>query len=233
MMNAIPPSLPVPFLSLPLSSSLFFSIPHYPPPNSFPLFFVSHSFPFSLLVFSRSLAEDVVTISVKDCGAGLSAEDLGRLFQEGVQINPNKLQVLHIGKTAKVIISRANHTYTNHTYTIISYKLYLYKQHQNNCRMAVGAGLVCSSRKASSNFTMPPFGQKAKAKAKVMTSTYLVIAIAYNPSTNPSSIPRSHILPYSTDPPSPPTHPLSLSTAGNTYPLSRHYLLYRIASVSS
>ena len=36
---------------------------------------------------------EVVTISVKDCGAGLSHENLGRLFQEGVQINPNKLQV--------------------------------------------------------------------------------------------------------------------------------------------
>ena len=114
MMNAIPPSLPVPFLSLPLSSSLFFSIPHYPPPNSFPLFFVSHSFPFSLLVFSRSLAEDVVTISVKDCGAGLSPEDLGRLFQEGVQINPNKLQVLHIGKTASHNVSCKSHVYKSH-----------------------------------------------------------------------------------------------------------------------
>jgi signal transduction histidine kinase len=35
---------------------------------------------------------DVVEISVKDDGAGLSKENIGRLFQEGVQINPNKLQ---------------------------------------------------------------------------------------------------------------------------------------------
>ena len=33
-----------------------------------------------------------VEISVKDDGAGLSKENIGRLFQEGVQINPNKLQ---------------------------------------------------------------------------------------------------------------------------------------------
>jgi len=35
---------------------------------------------------------DVVEISVQDDGAGLSKENIGRLFQEGVQINPNKLQ---------------------------------------------------------------------------------------------------------------------------------------------
>ena len=46
-----------------------------------------------ILPYSPPRPDEVVTISVKDCGAGLSPEDLGRLFQEGVQINPNKLQV--------------------------------------------------------------------------------------------------------------------------------------------
>ena len=115
MMDVIPPSLPIPFLSLPLSSFLFFSIPHYPLLTPF-LVSLSPPFPLSplLLVFSRSVAEDVVTISVKDCGAGLSPEDLGRLFQEGVQINPNKLQVLHIGKTASHNVSCKSHVYKSH-----------------------------------------------------------------------------------------------------------------------
>ena len=53
--------------------------------SSYSRFFLPYSPP--------SPSDEVVTISVKDCGAGLSPEDLGRLFQEGVQINPNKLQV--------------------------------------------------------------------------------------------------------------------------------------------
>ena len=41
---------------------------------------------------SESAQLTTATISVKDEGVGLSKDDIGRLFQEGVQINPNKLQ---------------------------------------------------------------------------------------------------------------------------------------------
>ena len=40
----------------------------------------------------RDVVGGVVRISVKDSGAGLAPRDLARLFQEGVQINANKLQ---------------------------------------------------------------------------------------------------------------------------------------------
>jgi signal transduction histidine kinase len=33
-----------------------------------------------------------LVISIKDQGAGLSSDELGHLFGEGVQFNPNKLQ---------------------------------------------------------------------------------------------------------------------------------------------
>ena len=36
--------------------------------------------------------KETVTIAVQDSGAGLSKENIGRLFQEGVQFNANKLQ---------------------------------------------------------------------------------------------------------------------------------------------
>ena len=43
-------------------------------------------------VSTQDGSDAVVTLTVTDSGAGLSKDSIGRLFQEGVQINPNKLQ---------------------------------------------------------------------------------------------------------------------------------------------